>query len=409
MIIPSIDLMNGRAVQLRQGRDLLLTDERDPLALARQFGRFGPVAVVDLDAALGKGDNTDVMRACCRVASCRVGGGIRTEDNVRDWIRYGAEKVVLGTRATPEFLRTLPAEWLVAAIDARGDEVVVRGWTEGTGHSLIDRAKELAPYCSEFLYTQVSREGMLGGADLEGAARLRSEIGLPLTVAGGIVSAEEIQQLERLGCNSQLGRAIYEGQLELSDCWVRQVAFDDRGLVPTVVQDAETSKVLMLAYSNEESLRLAMSRGEGWYWSRSRQELWRKGATSGNTQELVTARWDCDRDTLLFRVRQQGAACHRGSDTCFGSEVDPMLTALERTLTDRRQSPAGSSYTRRLIDDPELLASKLREETEEVIEATEDAHLTWECADLLYHLMVRMQSAGIPLSHVESELRSRQR
>ncbi len=407
MIIPSIDLMNGRAVQLRQGRELLLTDERDPVALAEEFGRFGPVAVVDLDAALGRGDNRELMRACCRVAACRVGGGIRSVEDVRDWIRHGADKVVLGTMADPEFLRQLPAEWIVAAIDARGDEVVVRGWTEGTGRPVMARARELAPHCSEFLYTQVRREGMLGGADLETAARLRSEIGLPLTVAGGIRSAEEITRLEELGCNSQLGRALYEGHLDLVDCWVRQPVFDDRGLVPTVVQDADSSHVLMLAFSNEESLRRALGRGEGWYWSRSREKLWRKGETSGNTQLLVSARWDCDRDTVLFRVRRSGPACHRGSDSCFGPAPLPVLAALERTVAQRRDAAAGSSYTRRLLDDPALLAAKLREETEEVIDAREVSHVAWECADLLYHLLVRMRDAGVGLGRVETELRSR--
>ena len=407
MIIPSIDLMNGKAVQLRQGRDLLLTDPRDPVELAREFGRYGPVAVVDLDAALGRGENRDVMRACCQVAPCRVGGGIRTEDDVRDWIRYGADKVVLGTMATPEFLKKLPADWIVAAIDAKGDDVVVRGWTENTGRPVLERAKELQPYVGEFLYTQVQREGMLAGADLDMAARLRSVIDLPLTVAGGITSGDEIAQLETLGCNSQLGRAVYEGSLDLTSAWVRQVSFDDRGLVPTVVQDAGSRQVLMLAYSNAVSLGRALERGEGWYWSRSRKELWRKGGTSGNTQELLSARYDCDRDTVLFQVRQQGPACHTGIATCFGPEDKPVLAALERTLRRRHSDPDRTSYTQQLLDSPDLLAAKLREETLEVIEAVDRPHVTWECADLLYHLMVRMTRDGITLEQVEQELRSR--
>jgi phosphoribosyl-ATP pyrophosphohydrolase len=407
MIIPSIDLQGGRAVQLRQGRDLLLTDERDPVELAAELGRFGPVAIVDLDAALGRGDNREIVRDCCGVARCRVGGGIRTPDDVRDHIRHGAAKVVIGTKADPEFLETLPAEWIVVALDARGDEVVTHGWTERSGRSVPDQARRLAPFCSEFLFTQVEREGMLEGADLETAARLREVVDRPITVAGGIRSVEEIVQLENAGFHSQLGRALYEGRIDLVEAWIACVSFDDRGLVPTIVQNDDSGAVLMLAYSNAESLTRALRRGEGWYWSRSRGSLWRKGETSGNTQRLVRADFDCDRDTVLFRVRQHGPACHRGMDSCFGETPDAVLPTLERVIETRKSSAAPASYTSQLLEDPARLAAKLREETEEVVEATELDHVAWECADLIYHLMVRMRAAGVPLGRVEAELRSR--
>ena len=407
MIIPSIDLIDGRAVQLRQGKDHLLTSDRDPVELAREFGRYGPVAIVDLDAAFGRGHNAEVVRACCAVAECRVGGGIRTEDDVRNWIRRGADRVVVGTRAEPEFLKLFPAEWIVVAIDARGENVVVKGWTETTEHTVVDRARELAPYCGEFLFTQVEKEGMLGGGDLETARALVEAVDRPITVAGGIHTVDEVSAFQRLGCHTQLGRAVYEGSLDLTEAWIAQVRFDDRGLVPTVVQDEATGSVLMVAYSNAESLARALTRGEGWYWSRSRQELWHKGATSGNKQALVRAAWDCDTDTVLFRVRTEGPACHLGSDTCFGPVRRDTLGDLARLLAGRRDDPAATGYTRRLIDDGAMLAGKLREETEEVIDATEHDHLAWECADLLYHLMVRMTAGGVGWGRVEAELRSR--
>jgi phosphoribosyl-ATP pyrophosphohydrolase len=407
MIIPSIDLQDGRAVQLRQGRDLLLIDERDPVDLAAELGRFGEVAIVDLDAALGRGDNREIVRACCRVARCRVGGGVRTQDDVRDHIRHGAAKVVIGTRAEPEFLEPLPAEWIVVALDARGDEVVTHGWTERSGRKVLEQAGCLAPYCSEFLFTQVQREGMLEGCDLELAQQLGDTVDRPITVAGGIRSVEEVAQLERLGFNSQLGRAIYEGRIDLTEAWIACIAFDERGRVPTIVQDADSGAVLMLAYGNAESLARALRHGEGWYWSRSRKSLWKKGETSGHTQQLIQAVFDCDRDTVLFRVRQQGPACHRGIDTCFGEAPEAVVPSLERRIEQRKSSVPPSGYTGRLLEDPALLAAKLREESAEVIEATERDHLAWECADLLYHLMVRMSAGGIRMDRVESELRSR--
>jgi phosphoribosyl-ATP pyrophosphohydrolase len=407
MIIPSIDLQDGRAVQLRQGRELLLVDPRDPVALAAEFGRYGPVAVVDLDAALGRGNNRDLIRRLCRVAECRVGGGIREEEDVRSWIRAGAAKVMVGTRAEPEFLGRFPPEWIVACLDARGDDVVVRGWTTRAGATVLERARALRGSCSEFLFTQVSVEGTLQGCDLDRAARLRRETEVPVTVAGGIRSVSEVVELEKLGCNSQLGRALYEGRIDLTSAWIAGLAFDDRGLVPTVVQDDEDGTVLMVAYSNRESLARALESGQGWYFSRSRGRLWRKGESSGNEQRLVRAAWDCDRDTVVFRVRPSGPACHTGRRSCFGIDRRSPLRELERTLAERQAAPAGSSYTRRLLDDPDLLAGKLREETGEVIEAAERGHIAWECADLLYHLMVRMRAAGLTLSEVGDELRSR--
>lgn len=407
MIIPSIDLQDGKAVQLRQGRDLLLVDPRDPVELAAELGRYGPVAIVDLDAALGRGDNRELVRACCRVAACRVGGGVRSQDDVRDLIRHGADKVVIGTMAESTFLAPLPPEWIVVALDARGQEVLSHGWTERTGRTIVERAQDLAPYCSEILFTQVEREGMLLGADLETAQRLRQAVDRPITVAGGIRSVEDIVELESLGFHSQIGRAMYEGKLDLAEAWVACIVFDDRGLVPVVVQDDDSREVRMLAYGNEESLRRALRTGEGWYWSRSRGELWRKGATSGHTQSLIRAEFDCDRDAVLLRVRQRGPTCHTGTARCFGDERHGVLPTLERVIASRRDDDTRRTYTRKLLDDPGLLASKLREETGEVIEATDPDHIAWECADLLYHLMVRMRAAGIPLDRVENELRSR--
>ncbi|GJM23799.1 MAG: hypothetical protein DHS20C16_02140 [Phycisphaerae bacterium] len=410
MIIPSIDISGGKAVQLRQGRELHLTDERDPVMLAAMFNRYGPVAVVDLDAAMGKGDNGELIEACCQVADCRVGGGIRSADDVRNWIKRGAQKIVVGTMASVEFFKQFPREWLVGAIDSKGEQVVDSGWTRDTNASVFDRAKELAPYCSEFLFTQVEREGMLAGVDLERATRLRELVDVPIVVAGGIRNSADIADLVRSGFGAQVGRALYENKVDLTDAWMQSVSFDASGLVPTIVQDARTGDVLMLAYSNAESLRAALSEGVGCYWSRSRKNLWRKGETSGNTQRLVSARFDCDRDAILFRVDQVGPTCHTGSPTCFGPRTYDTCADVHRTLTDRFAELANTSkpsYTQKLLSDPDLLASKLREEIEEVIVSPDRSNLRWECADVLYHLCVKMVADGVTPEQVVAELRSR--
>lgn len=410
MIIPSIDVSQGRAVQLRQGSEHLLTSPRDPVDLAVEFARYGPVAVVDLDAARGTGDNREVIAACCKVAPCRVGGGVRSADDVRRWIRAGAQQVVIGTAASPDFLKQFPPEWLIVALDSRGTEVVDHGWTRRTGRNVFDVARATAPFCSEFLFTQVQAEGTLAGPDLTTARALGDLTDRPITVAGGIRDAADITALEDLGMNSQVGRAIYEGALDLTEAFVAQVRLNTHKTVPTIVQCALTGQVLMLAYSNADSLRRALTDGQGWYYSRSRQSLWRKGETSGHTQKLVRARWDCDRDTLLFTVEQTGPACHTNADTCFGPIRHDPLRSLASTLARRKAdlvNPGARTYTQELLSNPNRLAGKLREEVEEVILAANPENLTWECSDVLYHLMVKMTAAEIPLNEVLNELRSR--
>jgi phosphoribosyl-ATP pyrophosphohydrolase/phosphoribosyl-AMP cyclohydrolase len=308
--------MNGRAVQLRQGREKVL-DGGDPRELIVEFRKYGDVAVIDLDAAMKKGSNLELICELCEAAECRVGGGIRDEKTARACLDAGAKAIIIGTAATPELLKKLPRERTIVALDTSGGEVVVEAWRKGTGRAPAEVASRLEQYCSGFLYTIVDKEGMLGGTDLEAIRNLRDRTSNRITAAGGITTIEEIVKLESIGVDSQLGMAIYTGKLDLTEAFAAVVDFDKSAdLAPTVVQDSDGT-VLMLAYSNRESLIASFRSGKGTYWSRSRGELWQKGATSGNFQELLAARYDCDRDTLLFTVRQHGPACHTGKRSCF--------------------------------------------------------------------------------------------
>jgi phosphoribosyl-ATP pyrophosphohydrolase/phosphoribosyl-AMP cyclohydrolase len=198
----------------------------------------------------------------------------------------------------------------------------------------------------------------------------------------------------------------------------RLLAYDDRGLVPCVVQDWSTGEVLTLAYMNELALDRTRATGELHLWSRSRQELWHKGATSGNTQRVRSLRVDCDGDALVALVEPAGPACHTGERTCFHrGELTPgapyeTLPALERTLEQRaRERPAGS-YTVELLNDPALIGEKVMEEAEEVSRAAReesDLRVDEEAADLLYHLLVLLRSRGRSLSDAEGVLDERRR
>jgi len=196
------------------------------------------------------------------------------------------------------------------------------------------------------------------------------------------------------------------------------LVYDERGLVPCVVQDWITGEVLTLAYMNELALQRTRATGELHLWSRSRQELWHKGATSGNTQAVRALRVDCDGDALLALVEPAGPACHTGERTCFHrGELEPgapheTLPALERTLRERaRERPTGS-YTVELLDDPARIGEKVMEEAEEVARAAReetDLRVDEEAADLLYHLLVLLHSRGRALQNAEGVLDGRRR
>ena len=193
--------------------------------------------------------------------------------------------------------------------------------------------------------------------------------------------------------------------------------FDDRGLVPCVIQDWRSGEVLTLAYMNEEALRLSRETGELHLFSRSRNELWHKGATSGNTQAVKALRVDCDNDAVLALVEPAGPACHTGERTCFFSgdlETAPheALPGLERTLTDRKANPREGSYTNQLLADPPFIGEKVEEEAEEVARAAReetDERVANEAADVLYHLTVLLHSRGLTLKDAEEVLNDRRR
>jgi phosphoribosyl-ATP pyrophosphohydrolase/phosphoribosyl-AMP cyclohydrolase len=402
MIVPSIDLQDGQAVQLIGGETKEL-DAGDPRPIARQYGRVGEIAVVDLDAAFGCGSNAAVIDELIALAPCRVGGGIRTVDAAVRWLDRGAVSIVLGTAARPEILQALPRERVTAALDTRHGEVVVEGWQKGTGRGVLERVAELRDLVGGFLVTFVEREGRLQGTNLDFAKEIRAAAGsVAVTIAGGITTADEVAALDRLGCDAQIGMALYKGQLGLAEGFAAPLVSDRAdGLWPTVVVD-ERGTALGMVYSDLASLRAALERGQGVYRSRSRG-LWVKGETSGAVQELLRVDADCDRDCLRFTVRQQAPGfCHRSTRSCWGP--DHGLGELARRLAARRQAAPAGSYTARLFDDPALLGAKLCEEVKELSEATERDGVIHEAADVLYFTLTTLARHAVDLAEVEAAL-----
>jgi phosphoribosyl-AMP cyclohydrolase / phosphoribosyl-ATP pyrophosphohydrolase len=405
MIIPSIDLMDGKAVQLIGGKTMEL-DAGEPFPIARRFSRVGEIAVIDLDRALCQGNNESIIRELIQQTACRVGGGIRDAESALHWLDRGAVRVILGTAATPEVLQQLPKGRVVAALDAVNGEVVVDGWRRKTGCRVEDRMRELRPYCDQFMVTLVEREGRMQGIDFEQVERiLAAADGAKITFAGGITTAEEIAELDRLGADSQVGMALYKGELDLADAFAAPLKRSiSQGLWPTIVCD-ELGIALGMCWSDRESLQAAIQQGRGIYHSRSRG-LWVKGETSGAVQELIRVDLDCDRDALRFTVRQADPGfCHLQSRTCWGS--DSAIPALSRRLQQRAESAPKGSYVDRLLNDPDLLQAKLLEEAEELAAANTTAEVAEECADVLFFAMVAMTRGGVELADVSEVLQKR--
>jgi phosphoribosylformimino-5-aminoimidazole carboxamide ribotide isomerase len=220
MILPCIDLMDGKVVQLVQGRKKALEGDA-PLAMLEKFAAFPEIQVIDLDAAMGKGENSDLIKLLAGRAVTRVGGGVRGAERARTLVDQGARKVIVGTAAfTPvlaEIVKAVGRERLIIALDSRDGRIVVKGWQEATNLTAEEVIRELEPSCSGFLCTYVDKEGMLQGTDLDWFRRLRNATNLEVTAAGGITTLDEVRALLEMGVNAALGMAIYTGLLDLSE------------------------------------------------------------------------------------------------------------------------------------------------------------------------------------------------
>ena len=408
MIIPSIDLMNGKAVQLKQGMEKVL-ERSDVLELAKYYGRFGEIAVIDLDAAVGNGNNEELIAQICKIASCRVGGGIRDVDKAKKMLAMGAKKIIIGTAANEDFLSKLPKDRVLVAIDTKDGKVATHGWTRTTEATPLDFVRRFNNLCSGFLYTIVEKEGMLGGTDIEAIREIRSATTKELVAAGGISTVEEIVQLQKMNVSTQLGMCIYTGKVSLEEAFVKCLDFEKRfGYLPTIVQDYDTKQVLTLAYSSPESVLQALKTGKGTYFSRSRKQIWVKGETSGNTQELVTARFDCDMDALLFIVKQKGNACHLGRYSCFGDK-DFSINELYNLLIDRKRVLPDNSFTTKLFKDEFYLKRKIMEEAFESVNFEKGDGLEWEAADLTYFMLTFMAMHNVTPQDILNNLASRRK
>lgn len=363
-VIPCLDVDEGRVV--KGVRFEGLRDMGDPAELAARYARDGADEIVFLDVtatAKGRIATLDVVSRTAETVfvPLTVGGGVRSEDDVRALLRAGADRVVLNTAAVadPGLLarcaERFGSQCVVVAIDARrcgaGWEVMVDAGRTPTGLRAVQwaRSAERAG-AGEIVLTSIDRDGTGEGYDLELLRAVTAAVDVPVVASGGAGTVDHfVRAVVDGGADAVLAASRWHGGLltidevkaELARAGVtvrraarpdatatdgadRRVAvrFDDRGLIPAVMQDAATGDVLMVAWMNREALSRTLSDRRTWFWSRSREELWAKGATSGHVQRVVEVRADCDGDTLLVRVEQTGAACHTGTRSCFSRTIE---------------------------------------------------------------------------------------
>jgi phosphoribosylformimino-5-aminoimidazole carboxamide ribotide isomerase len=226
MLIPSIDLQNGAVVQLIQGERVAIKDA-DVFGWVRKFQRFPKVQVIDLDAAMGSGDNLALVKRIAASLTCRVGGGIRSAARAQEVLAAGAQQVIVGsalfTDGRPDlaFAASLAEaagrDRIIAAVDSRNGRVVIHGWKTMLDITAVDAVRALEPYCDEFLYTHVDTEGLMGGTNLDAVRAVRNATSRRVTAAGGITTRQEIDELHALGVDAVVGMAIYTGTLKMTD------------------------------------------------------------------------------------------------------------------------------------------------------------------------------------------------
>ncbi|MBR5134519.1 MAG: 1-(5-phosphoribosyl)-5-[Clostridia bacterium] len=341
IILPAIDIKDRECVRLLKGDFGTVHRVADsPIDAAHAFKNAGAqwIHMVDLDGAKdGEKRNADIFVSVAKECGLKVeiGGGIRDMKTLDYYFSNGISRCILGSAAlkNPALVKEAVAEYghrIAVGIDALHGMVAAEGWLEVSNVPYLELAKRMeAMGVQVLIFTDISKDGTLSGPNLEQLQALREAVSCQVVASGGIHTIDDIKACKASALDGAIcGKSLYSGTLSLEEAL--NVAYDEKvdshdldayfaksALIPAVVQDAVTDEVLMLAYMNRVSLQRTLETGTTWFWSRSRGEYWNKGATSGHFQHVVSVAGDCDRDTLLLKVKQTGAACHTGAHSCF--------------------------------------------------------------------------------------------
>ena len=467
-IIACLDVRNGRVVKGTKFTDIKDVDSPEKLAKFYSDNSVDELVFYDITASNEERKTSlEFVERVARVINIpfSAGGGVSTIEDFKYILRKGADKVSVNSAAVknPQLIReasmAFGSQCVVLSMDVKKNDegswsVYVKGGREKTELDAIEwavRAAELG--AGEIVVNSIDEDGMKNGYDLELLSRITSVVNIPVIASGGAGKKEHfLDALQKTGVDGVLAASVFHfGEIKVPELKqylkengaeirmpeaapqkkespsaenadISMISFGKDGLVPCICQDAKTGAVLMLAYMNEQSLRLTLEKKRAVYYSRSRSELWEKGATSGNTQKVRAIYYDCDADALLIKVDQTGNACHTGAYSCFFNAVfddqeasaDPgssVFGELYATVIGRKNDPSEGSYTNYLFDKGlDKILKKVGEEAAETIIAAKNQdrqELIGETGDLIYHLTVMLAEKGISMDEIEQELKSR--
>ena len=467
-IIACLDVRNGRVVKGTKFTDIKDVDSPEKLAKFYSDNSVDELVFYDITASNEERKTSlEFVERVARVINIpfSAGGGVSTIEDFKYILRKGADKVSVNSAAVknPQLIReasmAFGSQCVVLSMDVKKNDegswsVYVKGGREKTELDAIEWAITAAELgAGEIVVNSIDEDGMKNGYDLELLSRITSVVNIPVIASGGAGKKEHfLDALQKTGVDGVLAASVFHfGEIKVpelkqylkengaeirmpeaapqklesittEDSDISMISFGKDGLVPCICQDAKTGAVLMLAYMNEQSLRLTLEKKRAVYYSRSRSELWEKGATSGNTQKVRAIYYDCDADALLIKVEQTGNACHTGEYSCFfnavfddlGVSADPgssVFGELYATVIGRKNDPSEGSYTNYLFDKGlDKILKKVGEEAAETVigaMANDDENFIYEGADLLYHLIVLLTHKGYRIDDLARELKKR--
>ena len=440
-IVACLDVSGGMLVKGVKFGDL--KSIKDPVEAGLNYAKAGVDELVYYDISATVEDRGIFEKPIVELSKritipFTVGGGIKTIDDIKRVLKLGADKVSINSAAVnnPEIIteasRMFGSGRIVASMDVmkEGDswKVYLGAGKIPTDLDAIEWAIKLEELgAGELCVNSIDNDGVKGGFDLELMEKISSAVRIPTVASGGAGEYQDFIDAFEAGSASALGASVFHfgildiGKLKekIIEYTTGKLKYDNLGLIPVIVQDALNKKVLMQAYMNRESLEKTIETGSSWFYSRSRQELWEKGATSGNTQSVVSLSADCDYDSILMEVLPDGPACHTGEVSCYYNEIKKFSDSVNRNILfeefdiikDRVINPKQGSYTDYLLGEGvDKICKKIGEEAAETIIAAKNdskEELIYEAADLLYHLNVLLVEKGVELDDIMREITKR--
>lgn len=396
MFFPTIQLQTGKAVQVNTAGVQVIPE--NPVDLSRRLYRYGTVVILDRDAAMGQGDNSDLVNKICGEVEAIVAGGVTTVNQADRYLRAGAVRLIVGPRVNPGILAHFPRQRILVAVDDRPAPFGIDEWRLADNTNLVEATAVFHKSCSGLVYG-------FGDSDIDGFRSLNAQVGLPVIAAAMTTSAEDVEALDRSGIDCLL-TIDQNSNIDISDLYTNLMDFESgNGLIPTILQD-RNRQVLALFYSNKNAVKTSLDSGLTSFWSASKGDVTIKETPKGNPISIRTAIADRRRKVLLYQVDSTGPVCHTGEYSCFG-ERSFSIETLEAVIVSRQGKGDSQSYTQQVLVSREGVTDQILTRAKELAQAVTHDQIISRTADLLYFVMVNLVRNKVSWSSVLKELRGR--